>query len=228
MRIGDDGTQSVYIDNLTGRIDRIAFTPDGSLYALTYDSDTYHLLYLGTDTVKTADISGCAQDDLMSIAVNPVTGNVFLSLTRGQALLEYDTTGLVQTHPIEIPWNAHEYRIAFDPDGALLRISVERTVWTGGPWIAAIDLDNQSCTEIAELPSDPTGGLGAIDVDPDGAIWLYLNPESILYKIHPDGNVIEFATNLPIDAPAIVVGQTENIYFTSAAGIFHIHSNSTE
>lgn len=227
-RIADDGTQSVYIDHLKGSIERIAFKPRGGLYVLTYDNDTYHLQYIDKDTKTPVDIPDIPHDDLMSIAVHPVTGNLFLSRIRGKALLEFDTTGLIQTHSIKIPWNAHEYRIAFDPDGALYAYIGRLDGTTGGPWIAAIDLDKKSCTEIAELSRYPGGGMGAIDVGPDGAIWLYQNPESILYKIQPEGEVTKFAINLPIDAPAIMVGQSENIYFTSAAGLFHIYRDNAK
>ncbi|MBN1777944.1 MAG: hypothetical protein JW811_07460 [Clostridiales bacterium] len=222
-RISDDGTQSVLFGNIRGCIEFIAFTPDGYLYAVTKYDGRYHLLFINPEKGVQKEIPGMPQDMVMALTINPKNQHAFISLFREKPIYEFDIYGLVTMYNVKVPWDAHEYRIDFASDGSLYSYIGRMDNSTTGPWLAKIDLNKLASTEVAMLSCTAPGGMGAFRVSPDGNLWLYLNPESVLYKVTPEGEVTVFATSLPVDAPSVVVGEDDNVYFACSAGLFHIY-----
>ena len=223
LRLADDGVPSVYLDNLEGAIDFIDFTQQGDLYFSTVYDHKIHLFYVAKDQMLPVEIPNALQESIMSMTVNPNNNNLLISQSRGAPLLEYSPEGLVQTYAVSIPWDAHEYRIDYAPDGTLYAFIGQADDQSSAARIVRIDLDEKTCIDISQLPFNAAAALCVLSVDAEGSIWLLYNPESAIYKITPDGEIDLYASNLPIDAPAIVAGSSGDVYFTSASGIFHLY-----
>ena len=223
LRLSNDGVPSVYLDNLEGAIDFIAFTPQGDLYFSTDYHQKIHLFYVAKDQTLPIEIPGAPEESIMSMTVNPNNDNLLISQSRGAPILEYSPEGLVQTHNVSVPWDAHEYRIDYAPDGTLYAFIGQADDQSSAARIVRIDLEEKTCTDIVQLPLYVAGGLSVLSVGLEGNVWLLYNPENAIYKIAPDGVMEKYASNLPIDAPAIVAGISGDVYFTAASGIFHIY-----
>jgi hypothetical protein len=224
LRIADDGTLTIYLDNLKDTINQIAFDSQGGLYIATQDNITNHVFYSSPDRQTLAEIPGIPTGQFMSMAVDPVSGNIFFSSARSLTVQEYNRDGLIRQHFFHFPEAIYEFRLAFSPDGALYGLAgfgISNTDFRG-PWVLRLDPANDTTTVFAELSHVATGVMSVITVDKAGNVWVIVNPDSILYQVAPDGSISQFARKLPVDMPAIRVDPDGDIYFTVAGGIYRI------
>ncbi|MGB7537852.1 MAG: hypothetical protein WBM17_04875 [Anaerolineales bacterium] len=225
LRIADDGTRTVYADNLRGTIIQISFALDNGLYIASREDGTNHIQFLPANGVTPVEIPGPKAAPIMSMAVDPVTGNLLFTIPGGLTVQEYDRNGLRRQAGFHFPEAINEFRLAFAPDGKLYGLAgfgISNTDFRG-PWVLNLDVTGKSYTVLSELSHVATGVMSVFTVDDRGNLWIIVNPDSNLYQITPDGTVTLFAGKLPIDMPAIQVDPSGDIYFTCGEGIFRIY-----
>jgi WD40 repeat protein len=227
LRIEDDGSNTVYLDGLRDTIDDLAFTPDGGLFIATKDDGGNHIFYRSPTANDLIEIPGVPQSERLFLAASPLTGTLFVSQYRGVPILEFNQSGLLGQYAFPFNQLVHEVKLDFAPDGTLYALASSPTDAQAGytdRWILRLELSHRESQIVASVPRTEMGGtINAFDIDGEGMIWLYTNPDSNIYKISPGGETTLVATNLPIDAPAIVIDKQGDIYFTSASGVFRIY-----
>lgn len=224
LRIADDGTRTVYADNLKGAINQISFAPDNGLYIASREDDTNQIQYLPAGGGAPVEVPGPKSAPIMSMAVDPISSNLLFSIPGGLTVQEYDRNGLVRQTGFQFPEDINEFRLAFAPSGKLFGLAgfgISNTDFRG-PWVIDLNLTGKSYSVLAELSHIATGVLSVFTVDDGGNVWVIVNPDSNLSTIAPDGTVTLFAGKLPVDMPAIQVDSSGDIYFTCAEGIFRI------
>jgi hypothetical protein len=225
LRIASDGTQAVFMDKLRGLINQIVFAPDGGLYVASRDNDTNHVFYIAAGSQIPIEIPGIPSDPIMSMAVDPIGGNIFFSFARTLNVNEYDKNGFVRQHDFTFHESIYEFRLAFAPDGTLYGLAgfgINNTDFRG-PWVLKLDRASGTASVIAELSHRATGVMSVFTVDQTGMLWVVVNPDSDMYQVTPEGNINLFASHLPVDVPAIRLDPAGNIYFTVAEGIYRIY-----
>jgi sugar lactone lactonase YvrE len=226
VRIDEAGQQHTYFDQLDGYIQAIAFAPDGGLYIAQHPvtPGPGQLLYLPWQAERAQPIPGIATPFLLSMAVNPQSGNLFISRLEGAAVEEVSAGGLVARHPITLPKPAHDFYITFNPEGELFAYLSEGERNATGPvvdrWILRLDWEEGTSQLVLEFPRQGCCPMGNLTADSHGNLWWLVNPDARLMRISPDGTSEIFARNLPIDSAAVAVNDQGVIYITSPAGIY--------
>jgi len=225
LRIANDGTQTIFVDKLRGLINQIDFTPDGGLYIASQENGTNHVFFIAPGTQTPIEIPGIPSDQIMSMAVDPISGNIFFSFARSLKVKEYNQNGFVRQLDFQFHESIYEFRLAFAPDGTLYGLAgfgISNTDFRG-PWVLKLDQAAGTTSVIAELSHRATGVMSVFTVDQTGILWVVVNPDSDMYQVTPDGNITLFASNLPVDVPAIRLDPAGNVYFTVVEGIYRIY-----
>jgi hypothetical protein len=243
FRIKNDGTSDTFVDGLPARIRSIAFAPDGTLYIGIIDVETANLanrnrlFYLPSGGSSPVEIMDPNLPEIMTLAVDPSSGRLLVNEPHGM-IRSYDQNGFLSEYRINYPKPIGASRISFGDDGKLFALATA-TMIPGQPterWVFKLDLQSGQSTTFAELHHKiPTMDFNGMDVDSQGNVWVsvgveYLIPQSNsyspnnhIYKITPNGDLILFARNLPIDALSIAVSQSGDVYFSCGGGIFRIY-----
>jgi hypothetical protein len=69
----------------------------------------------------------------------------------------------------------------------------------------------------------PGGTMNVMNVDSEGNIWVITNPDSLIYRITPAGEISIFAQNTPIDIPAIDITTKGELIFNAEEGFYRIY-----
>jgi streptogramin lyase len=229
VRIADDGTREVYVDGLRGELRDVAFAPDGGLYVAVHDCDlgdtsVYYVSPEGGDPVE---IPGTTSYNILSIAVDPLSGNLLATEHEGSSVLEFALNGLVAEHPVQLPMEVFDFHIDVAPDGTLYAYCSEAEhAWTGPVverWVLRLDLESGSSEIVFQFDRQGCCVMGNLSADPQGTLWWVVDPEMRIYRVTPDGEATLFAQNLPCDPAAAVTDSQGDVYFTSPSGIYRIY-----
>lgn len=243
IRFANDGTSETFVGGLPARIRSIAFAHDGTLFIGIIDVETSklanrnRLFYLPPGGSSPVEIIDPNLPEIMSLAVDPSSGRLLVNEPNG-TIRSYDQNGFQNEYKISFPKPIATSRISFGNDGELFALATA-TMTPSQPterWVFKLDLSNGKSTILAELHHKiPTLDFNPMVGDFQGNVWVsigveYLtpqtnsyNPNNHIYKITPNGDLILFARNLPIDALSIAVSQSGDVYFSCGGGIFRIY-----
>jgi len=229
VRIADDGTREVTVDGLRGRLRDVAFAPDGGLYVAAHDCDlggapVYYVSPEGGDPVE---IPGTTSYNILSIAVDPISGHLLATEHEGSSVLEFALDGLVAEYPVQLPTEVFDFYIDVAPDGTLYAYCSEaERAWTGPVverWVLRLDLESGSSEIVFQFDRQGCCVMGNLSADPQGTLWWVVDPEMRIYRVTPNGEATLFAQNLPCDPAAAVADSQGDVYFTSPSGIYRIY-----
>jgi sugar lactone lactonase YvrE len=234
VRIEEDGSTTLFVDDLLPEVEGLVFDADGVGYIIAtglvggrWRSRVYSITLSGvTSTLATLPYPGC------SLAVDPITGYLW-GLSYGE-LWYLDDTGAHHTISTASVGELVE-SITFTPDGTLYVMintadfqttSVERGVYR-------VDPTGPTFTLIADLSTINTCcPMGRIGAGKDGNIyWVGFgdrhtpNNDSDMHmlRITPAGEVTLFGRYLPMD-PAAVTGDPDStdLYFCGGNGVYRV------
>jgi streptogramin lyase len=228
IRLADDGTRTVFVDNLRGEVRDIAFAADGGLYVAAFERGAgLRLSYVPPDGGVPTPIPGAAAYSILSLAVDPITGHLLATERAGAAVLEFTRAGLLATHPVQLPKPAFDFFMDVAPDGAPYAYVSEAERATTGPvverWVVRLDLAAGASQVIYRFDHPGCCVMGNLSVDPRGVLWWAVDPEFQIYRITAGGEGTLFARNLPIDPAAVVADRQGDVYFTSPSGIYRAY-----
>ena len=230
VRIADDGRRDVYVDGLRGRVSDLAFALDGGLYIATSGRERSVVYYVpprGSDVVQIPD---AGKYGIFTMAVHPSSGHLFTARHSGSSITEFTLDGLVTEYPLQFPKAVWDLYIDAAPDGTLYAFASEAARQQTGPvverWLLRLDVENGSTEIVAEIDREGCCVMGNLSIDSQGLLWLLINPEFRIYRVTPDGEIMLFAQNLPIDPGAVAVDSQGDVYFTSPSGIYRIYRES--
>jgi len=229
VRIGNDGSETVYVDNLSGRIQDITFDWRGGLYIASgygWDLQIYYFPPGGGDLSQIS--SEVVQ--ITSLAVNPETGNLLATMRNGIGIAEYSLDGFVELHPIQLPKDPADFLIDYSPDGTLFAYASEFERRITGPevdrWVLKIDIEAGSSEIVAQHNRIGCCVLGNLATDFEGNVFWIINPDFELYKVMQNGEITLFARNLPTDTESVTVNQQGDIYLSTPSGIIRIYKEN--
>jgi hypothetical protein len=217
------------VDGLRGELRDVAFAPDGGLYVAAHDCDlggtpVYYVSPEGGDPVE---IPGTTTYNVLSLAVDPISGHLLATEHEGSSVLEFALDGLVAEHPVQLPKEVFDFYIDVAPDGTLYAYCSEaERAWTGPVverWVLRLDLESGSSEIVFQFDRQGCCVMGNLSADPQGTLWWVVDPEMRIYRVTPDGEATLFAQNLPCDPAAAVVDSQGDVYFTSPSGIYRIY-----
>lgn len=90
-------------------------------------------------------------------------------------------------------------------------------------WILQLDKENGTSDIIAQYNRDGCCAFDFLGVDPAGDVWWITNPEKDLLRVTADGAMGIFASNLPMDSPAVIADSQGDVYIPSYSGIIRIY-----
>ena len=215
----DNQEFTIYVDDLQGTIRDLAFSDDGGLFvAIENENLENQIYYLPPGENEIELYADLPQGSVASLAVDPNSGHALVAMYNDSTLYEFDITGESKKHLINYPLRVAAIRLAFNPSGILYalvdtpdfstRLRTDRLV-------LEVDLVTGETHIIADVSLDGPGGtMNVMNVDSQGIIWVITNPDSIIYRITPTGDISVFAQNTPIDIPAIDITGKVNCYST--------------
>ena len=223
-RIQDDGTNDMYLSGLTGNILDIVFDAQGGLYVATRAND-YHVFYLPSPDAELEEIPN-PPGGASSLAINPANGNLLLAQWGGN-LFEYQPNSTWHQISMTFPKQVNEFWIRTSPDGKVYAYVSERERGSTGPvvnrWILKLDLQNGTSEVVAQHDREGCCVVGNFSIDPQGNFWWLLNPEDLLYKVTPSGEMTLFAHGLPQDSPQVVVDPDGDVYVSGIMGVIRMY-----
>jgi hypothetical protein len=223
-RIQDDGTSDTLVDGLMGNIIDLTFDQRSGLYIATYDGD-YHIYYLPSTGDELTEIQG-APDGISSVIINQDNGHLFAAVFGG-SLFEYNPSAGWSKRALQFPKPVEEFFIDTAPDGTIYAYASERDrQWTGPVverWLLRLDLETGTSEIVAQYDRQGCCTAGNLGVDSQGNIWWILNPEDLLFRVTPEGQMTLFAQNLPQDSPKAVADSEGDIYISSILGVIRLH-----
>ena len=224
VRIQPDGSSELFVDGFLGRVKDLTFTSDGGLYMISEDAD-YHLYYVEPGASTVTEIPD-VPDGVSSVVVHPVSGNPLVAVWGGELKEYVDGSGWVKRN-MSFPKELEEFIIDSSPDGTIYAYASEKErQWTGPVverWILRLDLVNGRSEIVAQYDRDGCCTMGNLSVDSNGDIWWILNPENLLYKVTPEGQMTLFAEYLPQDSAKVVSDGKGNVYISSIIGVIRIY-----
>jgi len=230
VRIADDGRRDVYVDGLRGQVRDLAFALDGGLYIatdLSRQGSVYYVPPGGSDVVQIPD---AGKYGICTMAVHPSSGHLFTATHRGSSIAEFTLDGLVTEYPLQFPKAIFDIYIDAASDGTLYAFASEAEHQQTGPvverWLLRLDVENGSTEIVAQIDREGCCVMGNLNIDSQGLLWLLIDPEFRIYRVTPDGEIMLFAQNLPIDPGAVAVDSQGDVYFTSPSGIYRIYRES--
>lgn len=231
VRIDHDGTRTVHTDGLEGEIRDIAFDLRGGLYVATSTPlKGGALYYVSSPGSHPMAIPDAVSYNISSIAFDKASGHILLTQHGSDTISEFSLSGLAAEHPISLPKKAANFIIDTSTDGLLYAYVSEWERRDTGPvidqWFLSVDLTKGTSAIILPLRNEGCCAMGNLSVDQQGNLWWIGSPGFEMYKVESNGNATRFARNLPIDPASINVDSQGGVYFTSSAGIYHVHKQS--
>jgi streptogramin lyase len=228
IRLADDGTRTVFVDNLQGEVRDIAFASDGGFYIAAFErSSGLGLSYVPLGGGTPTPIPGAAGYSILSLAVDPSTDHLLATEHGGAAVLEFTRAGLLATHPVQLPKPAFDFYMDVAPDGAPYAYVSEAERATTGPvverWVVRLDLAAGTSQVLFRFDHPGCCVMGNLSLGPQGVLWWVVDPEFQIYRITAGGQGTLFARNLPIDPAAVVADRQGDVYFTSPSGIYRVY-----
>ncbi|MGD2148422.1 MAG: hypothetical protein PVH41_17140 [Anaerolineae bacterium] len=232
VRFTAEGLNELYLDGLVGHVHGLAFDSSGGLYASLATQTTSGVYYLAQGTTTLTLVPDSANLEIGSLAVEPTTGHVFGYRGKAQEdpalalVTEFSTEGMVDAHEVQLPRAPLDVLLDFAPDGTLYAFATEEARFMTGPevdrWILALDLAQGTSQIVAQVNRVGCCPMGSFSVDDSGTIWWLLNPDFLLYQVHPAGQVELFASNLPVDAGYVNRNSTGDIFLNSPEGLYRL------
>jgi hypothetical protein len=228
VRIADDGTRQVYVDGLRGRVNDIAFAPDGGLCVVTDDpAPGVPVYYVSPEGDDPFEIPGAERYGIRSLAVDPISGHLLAANDVGASILEFTLDGLLAEYPLQLPMEVWDFYIDVAPDGTVYAYCSEAARAQTGPvverWVLRLNLEDGSTEIVFQFDREGCCVMGNLSADPRGVLWWLVDPENCIYRVTPDGEATLFAQNLSCDPAAVAVDSEGDVYFTSPSGIYRIY-----
>jgi hypothetical protein len=220
VKILDDGSVIPVLEDLSGDIIYLNFDEQSGLYIFTR-GQVFHKA-AGSDQLE--EVTNIPPY-ITSMAFMPGS-NSLLFATEGGRLWEYSSDGKWKLHDMAFPEAVKEFIIDRAPDGTLYAYASESEHHASGPqvkrWLLRLDLASGTSEIIAENDHQGCCTMGNMSIDPQGNLWWLVEPENLLYRVEPDGNMTLFAQNLPQDSASAVVDTSGDIYISSIIGVIRI------
>jgi streptogramin lyase len=231
VRIGDDGSRQVYVDDLRGEIRDLAFAPDGSLYIATRDySYGPFLFYVPAGGGKVTEIPNKDHVNITSIAIELKTGDLLASEYEGKFIFRFNRSGMIAKQAVILPKPVSDFMLDIGMDGLLYIFASEKERQGIGPvverWLLRLNPAGDRTEIVSQFDRQGCCTMGNLGIDSQGNIWWMVDPEFILFRITPAGERLVFAQNLPTDPAAVAVNSKGDVYFTSPSGIYRIYQES--
>ncbi|MGB8251609.1 MAG: hypothetical protein WCF08_00205 [Anaerolineaceae bacterium] len=228
VRVGSDGSRQVAYDGISGRITALAYDLRGGVYLATASATSGNrLMYYPAPADQPYLIDTSTDYEVVSLDVDPNSGNVFATLSTSQRIYEYDWQGLVKKYYAILPREPQEYDLAIAGDGQLFAYMSEKGRYLTGPVVDRYLLKLITVEAKVELIRSfqfkgccPTGSLVA---EPGGTLWLLVMPEGQLWRYPPEGEPELFARNLPSGTSGLAVNLYGDIFLTTPGGIYRFY-----
>jgi len=225
IRIGEDNTYSVVVDDLPPVLSAITFDAEGlgyvsamgQVYTFTQDGISSYLI--GFDY------------GVASIAIHPQTGELWG--TGSVDVWRLDSDGVLHSYPYSFGGGAEV--VAFAPDGELYVYATTSDVYQAPVQIGLYRFEpsDSSFALVADLSTvDICCVIGSIAAGQDGYVyWIGYNnrftpdnaADAHILRISPAGEVSLIANRLPLD-PAMIAGDpsSNDLYFVCAGGVYRV------
>jgi len=236
MRIDGNGRPRRFASGLLPDVQGLAIDSDGTAYALAMGRVP------GGSATRVYEISPAGHVEVLAefgdaaweLAMDPLTGYLW-GISPGH-LWSVDEHGRRRTLSTQAAGKVLD-SLAFTPDGTLYIVAYPSDDQTTIPVRGAlyrVDTSARRFEEVADLSTaQMCCPMGCIAGAADGNIYwaghgdLYLpghQDDMHMLQITPDGSVVVFAQNLPMD-PAGVIGSKicTDLYFSSGCGVFRIY-----
>jgi len=236
MRIDGDGRPRRFAGGLLPDVQGLAIASDGTAYALAMGRVP------GGSATRVYEISPAGHVDVLAefgepaweLAMDPSTGNLW-GISPGY-LWSVDQYGRRRTLSIQAVGKSLD-SLAFTPGGSLYIVAYPSDDHTTVPVRAGLYRVNTTAGRFEEVADLSTAQMccpmGCIAGAADGNIYwaghgdLYLpghQDDMHMLQITPDGSVIVFAQNLPMDPAGVIGSQTDaDLFFSSGCGVFRIY-----
>ena len=232
VRFTVDGDSQVYIDGLTGSISDIAFDSGGGLYVGLASETGLELDYFAPGSTSPSQISVPPGYDMGSLAVDPVSDDLFVSTgpssptDSNATILAFNRTGFQGSYVVTVPKPVLGLSLDTGPEGTLYAFATERERFATGPevgrWILRLELETGTSEVVWSHNLTGCCPMGSFSVDSEGYIWWVLNPDFLLYKVSPAGDADLFAQNIPVDSGSVQRNSAGDLFLNSPEGIFRI------
>ena len=236
MRIDENGRACLFAGGLLPDVQGLAIASDGTAYALAMGSVP------GGSATRVYEISAAGDVDVLAefgepaweLAMDPLTENLW-GISPGY-LWWVDEYGRRRTLSTQAAGKILD-SLAFAPSGALYIVAYPSGDHTTVPVRGGLYRVNTMAGRFEEVADLSTAQMccpmGCIAGAADGNIYwvghgdLYLpghQHDMHMLQITPDGSVIVFAQNLPMDPAGVIGSQTNtDLYFSSGCGVFRIY-----
>ena len=236
MRIGGDGGPRRFAGELLPDVQGLAIASDGTTYALAMgrvpDGSATRLYEISPS--GHVDVLAEFGEPAWELAMDPLTGTLW-GISPGH-LWSVDGYGRRRTLSTQAAGKTLD-SLAFTPSGSLYIVAYPSDDQTTIPVRGALYRVNTTAGRFEEVADLSTAQMccpmGCIAGAADGNIYwtghgdLYLPghlDDMHMLQITPNGSVVVFAQNLPMDPAGIVGSQTNtDLYFSSGCGIFRIY-----
>ena len=160
-RVRDDEEREVVLDGIPGRINDIAFGPQGSLYVYLFAEGKPTVLYFKDLEDTGTPVPLPANLYFQTIAVHPQTGNLFIGDRFAGTIWEITPEGTATSTALDQPYDINGFHIDFAPDGQLYGMGSED--WGGkeqvNRWVFRIDLEDGSQELVGVVTKEYPGGV---------------------------------------------------------------------
>lgn len=228
-RIARISTEGNIIDFISGftTVQDITFDTVGNMYVFDFDYAGElegRLLKVAPDGNISTIFAG--SDDLHSIAIDPVSGDIFGFLQHGpRRIIKITPDGDRQGLPIDFGGELQVADLAFDQQANLIVLAVFKENYETGPVHRGLFrvTPDYEVTLITNIDTELATSEDDVAIHPSGDIFVVgpeRHPWFRMLHITQDGEVDGIAWSLPFDALSLTINPKGEIFFTCSDGLF--------
>lgn len=227
VRISPDGAINDYVTGFT-TIKDILFDEEGNMYVTDVDyggEGGGRIIKIARDGTATILFSGFY--DLNNMVYDAANGSFLAFDNNSRQILSIKSNGEVT--PIHYDFGGEIHTVELTPgiEGDLIALVIFEEGHDTGPVHRGLFKisNNQQVTFLTDIDTPLATTEDDVFVHPSGDIFV-VGPEEHpvfrMLRITPQGEVSEFARNLPYDTLSLTINNAGDIFFTCSAGLFKI------